>query len=183
MSRPAASVEERLRQLERARRAYLTRRLERGLHEAIWRRYRRVVPHVFLRAGATVVAPLRVARADVLRALRGRAVWTLDTAARLLGGGLLRRDDLQGYVPQAALADAESDGLVHAPVDSGLSIDPPFPRDPVLLAYPTDEPPPFVELPSGDLVVTREHLVRDLLGTLGFRPDLLARLEALGSRG
>jgi hypothetical protein len=43
----------------------------------------------------------------------------------------------------------------------------------------TDDPPAAVTLPSGDRVVPWSLLIRDVLGTLGWRPDLMARLEAM----
>lgn len=36
---------------------------------------------------------------------------------------------------------------------------------------------PYAELPTGDRVVPWDFLTRDILGTLGWRPDLLTRLE------
>ena len=37
---------------------------------------------------------------------------------------------------------------------------------------------PFIELPSGDRVVSWDFLLQDVMGTLGWRPDLLTRLES-----
>lgn len=48
----------------------------------------------------------------------------------------------------------------------------------MLIVHVPDEPPPSVELPSGDRVVPWDFLAQDLMGTLGWRPDLLTRLEA-----
>jgi hypothetical protein len=48
----------------------------------------------------------------------------------------------------------------------------------MLIAHIPDEPIPFAEITSGDRVVPWDFLIRDLMGTLGWRPDLLNRLEA-----
>jgi hypothetical protein len=69
-------------------------------------------------------------------------------------------------------------GLMGKPLAGGLTVEPLFRRPPMLIAHRMDDPPPFTTLPSGDLVVTWPFLVRDVVGTLGWRPDLLTRLEA-----
>jgi len=48
----------------------------------------------------------------------------------------------------------------------------------MLIAHVPEELPPHVELPSGNRVVPWDFLLRDVMGTLGWRPDLLTRLEA-----
>jgi hypothetical protein len=68
-------------------------------------------------------------------------------------------------------------GLMGKPLAGGLTVEPLFRRPPMLIAHRMDDPPPFTTLPSGDLVVTWPFLVRDVVGTLGWRPDLLTRLE------
>lgn len=178
--RPALSPAERLRRarrdLEAYRRRSLLRRVQGG---ARFRRYLEVVPHVFLAPGRAVAAPLLVPAGEARARLRGDVVWTLDTATRLRYGiGLLAAEDLTGYLGEDALARAVAASVVGRPSAAGLSVDPPYAREPLLVAHVLDEAPPAETLASGERVVTRERLIRDIFGTLGFRPDLLARIEA-----
>jgi len=181
VSRELLSTAERFRRASRDAAAHRLRSLTRRSQGALFERYARVIPHVFLRVGSCAVAPLRRDRAEVRGRLRERAVWTLDTAARLRGGiGLVRSGDLHAYLSEPDLAWAVHEGLVGAPTTAGLCLDPPYPRDPVLLGHLTDTPPPMEIVAGGQRVVERGRLIRDLFGTLGFRPDLLARLESEG---
>jgi len=168
---------ERWRRYQRDLEAYRRRSLFRRSHSR-FRRDLDIVPHIFLLASKARMAPLRGPEEAVRNALRGRAVWTLDTAARLVSGhGFLASRDLTGYLAASDLAWAEDKGLVNMPRSSGLSVDPLYQRPPMLIAN-LEEQIPYVELPSGDRVVPWTFLVRDLMGTLGWRPDLLTRLEA-----
>jgi hypothetical protein len=152
--------------------------LERRMH-ARFRRDLAVVPHLFLLPGRARMAALERPPEAVRLALRGLAIWTLDTAARLLTGqGFVVSPDLTGYLTEAAFEGAAKQGLIGTPLTGGLSIDPLYHRPPMLIAHLTDDPPPSTTLQSGDRVVTWELLIRDVLGTLGWRPDLLTRLEA-----
>src|SRR6185295_3987908 len=154
---------------------------QRSLYRRSYSRFRRdleIVPHVFLHPSNTKIAPLRETKEAVRLALLGKAVWTLDTAARLVSGqGFLASADLTGYLPMETLQELVNTGLIGEPLSSGLSVDPLYHRPPMLIAH-LDEEAPHVELPSGDRVVPWDFLTRDLLGTLGWRPDLLTRLEA-----
>ena len=124
------------------------------------------------------MAPLQESEETVRIALRGKAVWTLDTAARLVSGrGFLTAHDLTGYLSEEDLRQAVDQGMIGKPQTAGLSVDPLYHRPPMMIAHVGEEPP-FVELASGDRVVPWELLQQDLLGTLGWRPDLLTRLEA-----
>lgn len=157
--------------------AYRQRSLVRRSHPR-FRRDLTIVPHLFLLPGSASMALLLESEETVRLALRGRAVWTLDTAARLVSGrGFLTSPDLTGYLGAGDLRRAEEMGLIGKPRSSGLSVDPLYRRPPALIAHLGEEIP-FVELPSGDRVVSWEFLARDILGTLGWRPDLLTRLEA-----
>jgi len=125
------------------------------------------------------MAPLLLPGESALRTLRERAIWTLDTAARLVSGrGFLTSPDLTGYLSEAHLQEIVAEGLVGPPQGTELSVDPIYRRPPMLIAHVTEELPPHVELPSGDRVVPWDFLLRDIMGTLGWRPDLLTRLEA-----
>lgn len=158
--------------------AYRQRSLFRRSHE----RFRRdlwIVPHIFLAWGKSSMAPLLKDEETIVKAFRGRAVWTLDTAARLVTGrGFLTSPDLIGYLTVEDLDLALRQGLIGAPLTAGLTVDPLYRRPPMLIVHVPDEPIPAVELPSGDRVVPWDFLAQDLMGTLGWRPDLLTRLEA-----
>lgn len=177
MSQRFQTTAERWRRYQRDLEAYRRRSLFRRSH-ARFRRDLEIVPHVFLLRGSARMAALLETYDDVRLALRGKAVWTLDTAARLVSGhGFLASPDLTGYLTEEDLQKTTDRGLIGAPQSSGLSVDPLYRRPPMLIVHVGEEPP-SVELPSGDRVVPWDFLTRDLMGTLGWRPDLLTRLEA-----
>jgi hypothetical protein len=177
MRTTALTAEERMRRLKRDQEAYRRRSLMRRSHPR-FRRDLTVVPHVFLLPGRTFMATLQQPAEPVLHALQDRAVWTLDTAARLASGrGFLTSPDLTGYLSDDSLRWAIDQQLISAPQSSGLSVEPLFRRPPMLIVHLLNEMPPFLELGSGDRVVPWSRLVQDILGTLGWRPDLLTRLE------
>jgi hypothetical protein len=178
MSDKPLTTAERWRRHQRDLEAYHRRSLVRRSHPR-FRRDLRIVPHVFLLPSKAGMAPLQQSEETVRKALQGRAVWTLDTAARLVSGrGFLTSPDLTGYLPEVELERIVAEGLVDAPQRTALSVDPLYRRPPMLIFHLTEETPPHVELPSGDRVVPLDSLLRDLMGTLGWRPDLLTRLEA-----
>ena len=177
MSRQLLTTAERWRRYQRDLEAYRQRSLFRRSHSRFYRDLN-IVPHVFLLPGKASMAPLLKSEEAVRTALRGRSVWTLDTAARLVSGrGFITAHDLTGYLSEEELRQAEDQGLIGRPQTAGLSVDPLYHRPPMMIAHVGEEPP-FIELASGDRVVPWEFLQRDLLGTLGWRPDLLTRLEA-----
>lgn len=177
MSQAPLSTAERWRRHQRDLEAYRRRSLVRRSHSR-FRRDLTIIPHLFLLPGKTRMAPLREPAETVRLALRGQAVWTLDTASRLVSGrGFLTSPDLTGYVEETDLERVVKAGLVGEFQTSGLSVDPLYRRPPMLIAHVGAEPP-FIELPSGDRVVPLSFLIQDVLGTLGWRPDLLTRLEA-----
>lgn len=167
---------ERFRRYQRDLKAYRQRSLFRRAH----RRFRRdlgVLPHLFLSSGVTFATPLLQPRDRMIEQLRGRAVWTLDTAARLVSDiGLLIQRDLTGYISHEAFRSLDKD-LVDEFAPAALSLDPVVSRPLMLVMHLVTAPPAFFPLPSGDRVVTWDFLMRDLQGTLGWRPDLLTRLE------
>lgn len=137
-----------------------------------------MLPHLFLVSGATFATRFRQPREEIIAALRGRAVWTLDTAARLVcGTGLLATRDLTGYLDQRTLDQAVEQDLIEEPAPAALSLDPVVKRPSLFVVYRTDALPPFHVLDTGDRVVTWDFLMRDIQGTLGWRPDLLTRIE------
>jgi hypothetical protein len=172
------TASERLERLRRDQAAYRRISLARRGHER-FRRDLGIVPHPFLLAGRVRMAPLLQPATAVQLALRGDAIWTLDTAARLwTAHGFLSSPDLTGYLREATFARAEQEGLVGTPLAGGISVDPLYWRPPMLIVHVKEDAPPFETLPSGDRVVSWPFLIRDVMGTLGWRPDLLTRLEA-----
>ncbi len=153
------------------------RHLERRLHPRFWRDVR-VVPHVFLAREALRTAELRGAESDILDALVGEAVWTLDTATRLAGlRGFLPARDLTGCLRESRLSLLVDAGRIGPPGAGAVSVDPLMARAPLLVVR-VDVTPTNVVLPTGHRIVSWDQLLRDLLGTLGWRPDLLTRLES-----
>ncbi|HEY3568799.1 MAG TPA: hypothetical protein VGP73_12765 [Thermoanaerobaculia bacterium] len=178
MRKRLLTTEERWRRYQRDLKAYRRRSLLRRSHPR-FKRDLRIIPNVFLLPGKASMAALQASEEMVRQALRQRAVWTLDTAARLVSGhGFLTAPDLTGYLSHADLQEIVAQGLVGPLRQNELSVDPIYHRPPMLIVHETEEMPPHVELPSGDRVVTLDHLLRDLMGTLGWRPDLMTRLEA-----
>ncbi|HEY2294066.1 MAG TPA: hypothetical protein VGM86_25470 [Thermoanaerobaculia bacterium] len=93
------------------------------------------------------MAALQQPEDTVLQVLRRRAVWTLDTAARLVSGrGFLTSPDLTGYLSQADLQEIVTQGLVGPPRRNELSVDPIYKRPPMLIVHEIEEMPPHVEL-------------------------------------
>jgi len=178
LSAAPLTTAERWRRYQRDMEAYRRRHLMRRSH-ARFRSDLMIVPHVFLLPGKASMALLQKPEDVVRAALQERAVWTLDTAARLVSGrGFLTSPDLTGYLTTADLAWAQAQGLVAPPEQAGLSVEPLYRRPPMLIAHVTEDPPPHLVLPSGERVVSWDFLLRDVMGTLGWRPDLLTRLEA-----
>lgn len=172
------TAKEWFRRHQRDLRAYRQRSLWRRSH-ARFRRDLAVHPHLFLEPGAIRGAPLEQPWDAIVQALRGQVVWTLDTAARLVCGfGFLATGDLTGYMSSETFDRAVSSGLAGEPRSACIALAPALPRPAMLIAHRTTDPPCFFTLESGDRVVTWEALMQDLKGTLGWRPDLLTRLEA-----
>lgn len=178
--RRAPTADERLARLQRDRARLRRERMLRELAGARWRRMVRVVPALFDRAGALLVRRLLADRMAVIDALSPSAVFAVDTAVRLdLGHGYLAGGDVFAYVssPEAIEALARA-GLVAAEDHPDTTLVRPWPGPPRLLAVLVPELPPWIELPSGRRVVTRERQARELIGTVGARADLFALLES-----
>ncbi len=177
MKTSPSTTAERFRRHQRDLAAHRRQSLWRRSHER-FRRDLAVHPHLFLGWGAFRVAELRESRAALLDALRDEAVWTLDTAARLVCGvGLLVAQDLTCYLTAAALDRAAARALV-APLPSALvDVAPLLPRAAILIAHVAEPAPPSFTLESGHRVLTWHAFVADVKGTIGWRPDLLTRLE------
>lgn len=179
MPKELLTTAERFRRARRDWEAYQRRSLWRRSHPR-FRRDLEIDPHRFLAAEAVRVAELRASAEEIRQALRGRAVWTLDTALLATSGHrLLKTGDLTGYLTREALAEAESEGLIEPAEALPVSLDPVIRRPPLLVAHCTASPPSWLTTSTGDRVVTLDALKSDLIGTLGWRPDLLTRVEAL----
>lgn len=176
--KPILTTAERWRRHQRDLKAYRRRSLFRRSHPRFHRDLS-ILPNLFLLRDRACMAPLLKSAEQIREDLKGRAIWTLDTAARLVTGhGFLVAHDLTGYLDRETLESLIAEGRVGSPEQAGLSVDPLYVRPPMLIAHTPDEPVPFIELASGDRVVPWDFLMRDLMGTLGWRPDLLNRLEA-----
>lgn len=177
----APTAAERLRRLARDKRRARRERLIREAAGPVWRAVRGVVPSVFSLAGPLEVRRLLAPRAVIEEALRGSAVLALDAAMRAHRGvGLFGGDDLHVYLedrrPLEALVAA---GLVSPEVEPDRVLVRPWAGPPRLFAVVVAPLPPNEPGPPGHetaRVVTREHLVREILGAVGLRFDLLAPL-------
>jgi hypothetical protein len=146
MSGTIKTTEERWRRYQRDLKVYRQRSLWRRMHPR-FKRDLHIVPHVFLLPGKASMAALQQPEDTVLQVLRRRAVWTLDTAARLVSGrGFLTSPDLTGYLSQADLQEIVTQGLVGPPRRNELSVDPIYKRPPMLIVHEIEEMPPHVEL-------------------------------------
>lgn len=142
-------------------------------------KYMQVVPSVFTARGEFVAFRLLLPAREALVRLRECVVLTLDSATELLGGfRFSRASNAYAYLPS-------SDDLARI-ADAGIGERRPGTRFPLswsppgwemLFAVVPHEMPPFREC-NGFRVVTREHLIRDLIGFYGLRTDLLVRIEA-----
>jgi hypothetical protein len=158
-----------------ARRRSLTRRLSGPL----FRKYLAVVPSVFTARGEFRAYRLLVPRTEALERLKGIAVYTLDTATDILGGfrfGRARND--YAYFRSAADLDRIEQmrvGERRPGTSFPLAWTPPGWE--MLFAVVPDAMPPLAEA-AGFTVVTREFLIRDLIGLYGARVELIATIEA-----
>jgi hypothetical protein len=167
------------RRVARERDAARSRSLSRRLGGSLFRKYLEVVPSVFTGQGEFGAYRLLLPRKEALELLREKALFTLDTATELLAGfrfGRARNDyayfsartDLE-WMEEARLAERRpgtSFPLAWTP--SGWEM---------LFAVIPRNMPPNLEI-AGFRFVSREHLIRDLIGLYGTRLDLLAAIEA-----
>jgi len=174
------TADERLAQLAGDRARLRRERMIREVAGPRWRRMVRITPALFDRAGTLAVRRLLADRTAVIEALSPSAVFAVDTAMRLeRGHGYLTGGDVFAYVNGPPAIDAlVRAGLVSAEEYPDAVLVRPWPGPPRLLAALVDEPPPWVRLPSGHRVVTKERQARELIGTVGARSDLFALLEA-----
>ncbi len=154
------------------------RSLDRRLNGSFVWKYLQVVPSVFTARGSFAAFKLLVPVEEAICLLSDSAVLTLDSASELLGGFRFGRGrHVYAYFRDARDVDAivtDSIGqhlpghlraLLLAPNDDNM-----------LFAVVCQKLPPYRKQ-AGQLVVTREHLVRDFLGFYGLRRDLLVEIE------
>lgn len=180
------SAEERLEELQRYRRILRRERMIREVAGPVWHRMVRVIPASFPAAGQLVVRRVLGSRDDVIEALRPDAVFALDTAMRLAHGvGFLAVPEVHAYLAgPEALDRLAAAGLISAEAWGDSTLVRPWPGPPRLLACLVDELPPSREVNGGYRAVTRERLGRELVGTVGQRPDLFVlyeKVEGLGA--
>jgi len=173
------TADERLKQLQRDRKALRRERMIREVAGPVWHRMVRVIPLSFESQGRLVARVLLASREAVIEALRSDAVFAVDTAMRLAhGAGFLAVQEVQAYLvgtePLDRLAAA---GLISAEDYFDSILVRPWPGPTRLLACLVDDLPPSRVVQGGYRVVTRERLGRELVGTVGPRADLFVLYE------
>lgn len=173
------TAEQRLDALRRDRAVLRRERMLREVAGPRWHRMVRIVPVLFSREGRLAVRTLLAEPAVVAEALRGDAVFALDTAMRLAHGhGFLAIQEVQAYLttlePLERLAKA---GLISSEPLVDKTLVRPWAGPPRLLACLVEEMPPSRQVAGDFQVVTAERLARELIGAVGPRADLFALLE------
>lgn len=171
------------RELRRSRQERRRRRLVREAWRSIYRRVSHLTPVALAASGELHVYPLNAARETVLEALAPEVVFGFETALELRGGRrVLTGGDLHAYTKRRNLPELlRSWDILGSEVVGTPSLTPAFPCPPRLFLLVRKDLPPFDRI-AGSRVVTGEWLVREYLGTLGHRFDLLAVvLDRLGS--
>jgi hypothetical protein len=163
-----------------ARDAAIARRrsLDRQLGGPLVWKYVQVVPTVFTARGEFTAFKLLVPVEEVSRRLSDSAVLTLDSATERLGGFRFGRGrHLYAYFGAASDLELLATDAIGQPVNDHLV---PWLSSPheqsMLFAVVCDNLPPYSEEADCRLV-TRAHLIRDLLGFYGLRRDLLVEIE------
>lgn len=171
------TAEARLRRLRRDQRRVQRDRMARDLAAPLWRQVRGVVPAVFVLAGPASVRRLLAPRETIIAALRPHGIFALDTAMRLtVGAGCLAGPDVHAYAAADAVEALAEAGLIEPIEEPDRVLVRPWPGAPRLFAVAADPTPPHRTLPDGTRLVTRAQLVRELIGAVGLRFDLLAPL-------
>jgi hypothetical protein len=176
--REVRTLQERDRIARRDAAAARRRSLVRRTAGPLFRKYLAVVPSVFTAAGELAAFRLLVPAAEALEALSDRAVLTLDSATDILGGFRFgQAPNEYAYVSSADdLEEVERRRLGERLGGTSFPLAWTPPGRATLFAVVPDRPPPSIEQ-GGFRVVTREHLVRDLIGFYGLRGDLLSEIE------
>jgi hypothetical protein len=173
------TADERLKQLQRDRKALRRERMIREVAGPVWHRMVRVVPLSFEGQGRLVARVLVGSREEVIEVLKSDAVFAVDTAMRLAhGAGFLAVQEVQAYLAGPETLDRlAAAGLISAEDYFDSILVRPWPGPIRLLACLVDELPPSRVVQGGYRVVTCERLGRELVGTVGPRADLFGLYE------
>jgi len=173
------TADERLKELQRDRKARRRERMIREVAGPVWHRMVRVIPLSFEGQGRLVARELLASREAVIEALRSDAVFAVDTAMRLAhGAGFLASYEVHAYLTGAEpLNRLAAEGLIAAADYFDSILVRPWPGPPRLLACLVDQLPPSRVVQGGYRVVTRERLGQELIGTVGPRADLFVLYE------
>ena len=118
--KPVLTTAERWRRYQRDLKAYRRRSLFRRSHPRFHRDLS-ILPNLFLLRDRARMAPLLMPAEQIREELKGCAIWTLDTAARLVTGhGFLVAHDLMGYLDRETLEKLIEKGRVGIPEQAGL---------------------------------------------------------------
>jgi len=121
--KPILTTAERWRRYQRDLAVYRRRSLFRRSHPRFHRDLT-ILPHLFLPRDRARMAPLLVPAEQLREELKGRAIWNIDTAARLVTGhGFLVAHDLTGYLESETLKKLIAECLVVPLEQTGFSID------------------------------------------------------------
>lgn len=163
-----------------ARDAAIARRrsLDRQLGGPLFWKYVQIVPAVFTARGEFAAFKLLVSVEEATRRLSDSAVLTLDSATERLGGFRFGRGHhLYAYFEAASDLDTLARDTIGQPMtDHWEPWLPSLQEQSMLFAVVCKNLPPYRETADCRLV-TREQLVRDLLGYYGLRRDLLVEIE------
>lgn len=176
------------RELRRSRQEQRRRRMVREAWGSVYRRVSHLTPVALAVCGELHAFPLNGPRETVIEALAPDVVFGFETALELRGGRrVLTGGDLHAYtnrrdlLPVLRAWETLGSEMVGSP-----SPNPAFRCPPRLFLLVREVLPPF-EWMAGSRVVTGEWLIREYLGTLGQRFDLLAvvldTLEPAGQEG
>ena len=157
-----------------ARRRSLDRRLSGPL---LWK-YLQVVPSVFTARGEFTAFQLLVHVDEAIDRLGDSAVLTIDSASERLGGFRFGRGrHIYAYFGAANdVAAIATDAIGQRVAGHLLPLLLPMSEESMLFSVFCNELPPHCEA-APCRIVTRAHLVRDLLGFYGSRRDLLVEIE------
>lgn len=173
------TAQQRLESLRRARRKARHRRLVRQSSADLWWRWMRQPPILYCLQGAMTIHPLQASKDAVVAALKNTAVFTLDTASELRWGiRLLRGDDVHAYVADSQLLNTLATERLISPTPMPTKVlFPPHPVSPRLVAVIVDSLPQSETTVEGHRVVEANQLVREFIGAVGMRADLVALIE------
>lgn len=154
------TADERLKELQRDRKALRRERMIREVAGPVWHRMVRVIPLSFEGQGRLVARELLASREAVIEALRSDAVFAVDTAMRLAhGAGFLASYEVYAYLTGAEpLNRLAAEGLIAEEDYFDSILVRPWSGPPRLLACLVDQLPPSRGVQDGYRVVTRERL-------------------------